>query len=97
MLADHLGMLSGLVIDSGSGSVMRSCWNAGSVGRSLCWVLLLVILLLEVSKVGHIVHHGGVVGRVVNKWGLVNHSGSMDDRGVMDNRLVNNNVVVGLL
>ena len=90
-------MLSGLVIDSGGGSVMRSCRDAGSVGRSLCWVLLLVILLLEVSKVGHIVHHGGVVGRVVNKWGLVNHSGSMDDRGVMDNRLVNNNVVVGLL
>lgn len=97
MLADHLGMLGGLVIGSGSGSVMRSCWNSGSVARSLCWVLLLVILLLEVPKVGHIVHHGGVVGRVVNKWGLVNHSGSMDDGGVVDDRLVNNNVVVGLL
>ena len=97
VLADHLGMLSRLVIGSGGCSVMRSGWNASSVGRSLGWVLLLVILLLVVPKVGHIVYHSSVVRRVVDKRRLVNNSSSVDDGGVVNDRLVNNNVVVRLL
>ena len=103
MLTDHLGMLGGLVLDSGSCGVMRSSWDASSVARSLCWVLLL-ILLLEVREVGHImdnasvVHNWGVVdnGSRVDDWGIVDDSGSMDDWGVVDDSLVNNDVVVRL-
>ena len=107
MLTDHLGMFGGLVLDGGSCGMMRSSWDASSVARSLCWVLLL-ILLLEVREVGHIVDNASVVRIVVHNWGLVDNgssvddggvvddSGSVDDWGVVDDSLVNNDVVVRL-